>query len=349
MALQHRMLVFIAVIALLLTGCGGGSSGAVGPASGPSKTPPAQVRVGYFANVTHAQALIGISRGDFQKALGSVPLKTQMFNAGPSVVEAFFAGELDISYVGPSPAINAFVKSKGEAVRLVSGSAANGVVIVARKDSGISKITDLAGKRIATPQFGNTQDVSARHYITAELKQGLKENGGTTVIQNVANAEQLGLFKAGQIDAVWAPEPWGARVVQEADGVLIEEEKNLWPQKNFASTVVLVSASFLAQHPDVVETFLRAHVSITDWVNANRSEAAEIVNEQIKKDTGKALNPTVLKEAFGRIVFSTDPFADSVAKFAEWSYDLKISKDRAKLDGLIDLKLLEKVNKDKVK
>ncbi|MCY3021070.1 MAG: PhnD/SsuA/transferrin family substrate-binding protein, partial [Planctomycetota bacterium] len=187
--------VLLLATVFLMAGCGTSQTSVPVPGG---KAVPAQVRLGYFANVTHAQALIGVSRGDFQKALGNVPLKTMTFNAGPSAVEAMFAEELDITYIGPSPALNAYVKSRGQAVRIVSGVAANGVVIVARKDSGIGKLEDLTGKRIATPQLGNTQDVSARHFITGVLKQPLKEKGGTTEIQPIANAEQLGLFRSGQ-------------------------------------------------------------------------------------------------------------------------------------------------------
>ena len=226
------VVLLLCVCCGFLPGCGGPVTTAPAPAPAPGhKAPPAQVRLGYFANVTHAQALLGVARGDFQKALGNVPLKTMVFNAGPSAVEAFFAGELDLTYIGPSPAINAYVKSKGQAVRIISGAAANGVVIVARKDSGITRLEDLAGKRIATPQYGNTQDVSARHYVLNVLRQTLREQGGSTQIQPIANAEQLGLFKSGQLEAAWVPEPWGARLVHEAGGVIIEEEKNLWPQE----------------------------------------------------------------------------------------------------------------------
>jgi len=326
-------------LAAALSGCGGSAPAAIGPA-GAAKLQA--LRLGYFANLTHAQALLGVANGSFQKAIGDVPLKTTVFNAGPSVVEAFFAGELDLAYVGPSPALNAHVKSHGTAVRVISGSASNGVVIVARKDSGIAKLADLAGKRIATPQFGNTQDISARHYVLSVLKQTLKGNGGTTEIQNIANAEQLGLFKSGQLDAVWAPEPWGARLIHEAGGVLVEEEKNLWPEKNFTITVVLASQKLLAEHPEVVEKFLKAHLETTAWLNAHRDEAANAANVELQKLTGKSLKKEVLVDAFSRIGFSTDVFLDSIKTFADWSFDLKVAREQPDLKGFIDLSLLEK-------
>ena len=337
---KYVTLLLAVLIAATLSGCGGSSPATVGATSGTSK--PAAVRLGYFANLTHAQALLGVANGSFQKAIGDVPLKTTVFNAGPSVVEAFFANELDLAYVGPSPALNAHVKSHGSAVRVISGSASNGVVIVARKDAGIAKMADLAGKRIATPQFGNTQDISARHYVLSVLKQTLKNAGGTTDIQNIANAEQLGLFKSGQLDAVWAPEPWGARLVHEADGVLVEEEKNLWPEKNFTITLVLASQKFLTEHPDVVEQFLKAHVEITGWLNTHRDEAADAANAELQKLTGKSLKKDMLLDAYSRIGFSTDVFLDSIKTFADWAYELKVAKEQPDLKGFIDLSILEK-------
>jgi len=339
-----QTLVLLALLGLV-AGCGS-PSGASRTSGAGGKAALAQVRLGYFANLTHAQALIGVARGDFQKAFGNVPLKTMIFNAGPSAVEAIFAGELDLTYIGPSPAINAYVKSKGQAVRIVSGSAANGVVIVARKDSGITRLEDLAGKRLATPQYGNTQDVSARNYVLKVLKQPLKEQGGASQILPIANAEQLGLFKSAQLDAAWVPEPWGARLVHEAGGVVIEEERNLWPRKNFTVAVVLVSTKFLEQNPDAVMAFLKAHVALTKWINAEPVRAAELVNGEMQKLTGKALKKDVLADAFARLSFSTDPFPESIQQFAEWAYALGFTKEKPELKGLVDLSLLEQVQQE---
>jgi len=331
--------IFICAFGLLLSGCGGSST--------PSKSTdgaPAQVRLGYFANVTHAQALIGSSRGDFKKALGDkTQLVERVFNAGPEAVEAIFAGELDATYIGPSPAINAYMKSRGTAVRVVAGSAANGVVIVVRKGSGITKLEELAGKRIATPQYGNTQDVSARHYLKSILKQQLKEDGGKTDIIPIKNAEQLALFKSGEIDAAWAPEPWGARLVHEAEGTLIAEEKDLWSEKQFTITILLVSTKFLKEHPQTVEKLLSAHVEATKFINANPSEAKSIVNAKLKELTGKPIGDKVLDDTFARTVFTNDPLEKSIGMFVEWSRELGFTKEGQDVSGLVDLSLLKKV------
>lgn len=329
--------VFVSVLSLLLAGCGGSTPTVPGQA-------PDKIRLGFFANVTHVQALIGTSRGDFQKAVGdATKIETRIFNAGPEAVEAIFAGELDITYIGPSPAINAYLKSRGTAVRIVAGSAANGVVVVARKDAGITKLEDLAGKRIASPQFGNTQDVSARHYVKNVLKQKLKEEGGTTDVLPIKNAEQLTLFRTGQIDAAWAPEPWGARLIHEADGVLIAEEKDLWADKKFTITLVLVSAKFLKEHPETVEKLVHTHVEITKWLNANTAEAKTIVNAKLKELAGKPIADKVLDDTFARTVFTTDPLPGTINTFVEWSRGLGFTKEKDSIDGLFELSILKKI------
>ena len=211
---QERSLIRVMTIALfacaILSGCRRSSA----PGGGSAK--PVEVRLGYFANLTHAQVVLGISSGEFEKAIAPNHLTTKVFNAGPSLVEALFAGEIDIGYIGPGPALSAFERSKGKGIRVIAGAAANGVVIVAAPNSGINTMHDLKDKRIATPQMGNTQDISARHYMLAELHSEDANN-----VQAIPNAEQLAMMSRGQIDAAWAPEPWGARLEAEAGGKII--------------------------------------------------------------------------------------------------------------------------------
>jgi len=299
--------------------------------------------VGYFANITHAQALIGVARGDFQKAIGSATLKTSVFNAGPAAMEALFAGELDLVYVGPGPAVNAYVKSGGKVLRVISGAAANGVVIVARKDSGITKLEDLKGKRVATPQYGNTQDIAARAFVLHQLHDKDKKDGGTTTLETIANADQLGLFKQGQIDAAWAPEPWGTRLIKEAGGVLIDEEKNLWEGKKFSITLIVASKKFLDAHPDTVEALLKANSDLTDFVRSSPDEAATLLNSELKHLQGKALAPEILKGALSRVEFDTDPLPATVEKMAQWYSELGFTRQKADLTGFFNLTILNKL------
>jgi len=311
--------------------------------------PLSVVRMGYFTNITHAQALIGVSRGDFQKALGNLKLETMVFNAGPSVVEAMFAGRLDCSFIGPSPAINGYVKSGGKAFKIVCGAAANGVVIVARPGSGIEKLEDLAGKRIATPQFGNTQDISARVYISKKLGCSIGEAAGQTRIIPIPNAEQLEVFKKGDIDASWVPEPWGARCVNDAGAQIIAEEKDLWSDTMFATTVFIVSEDFLNNHPYQVEMLVRTLVDITEWINANKAEAAALVNDQLRSITGKSLRPEILSEAFSRVTFTNDPLPASVSTCARWAFEAGMMKETPDVSAIVDSRFIDRILNGSVK
>jgi NitT/TauT family transport system substrate-binding protein len=300
--------------------------------------PPKEVRLGYFANVTHAQAVLGVSSGEFQKALPGSRLETKTFNAGPALVEALFAGEIDIGYVGPSPAINAYAKSRGEGIRVVAGAAANGVVIVAAPKSGIKTMADLKGKRIATPQLGNTQDVSARHYLTTELGQANADN-----VVPVPNAEQASMMSRGQIDAVWAVEPWGARLVAEAGGTIIGEEKDLWPGGEFVLTLVVVSPQFLKEHPAEVEAVLGVHRAWTARLSADPGAQAPALAEALTGLTGKAMSAEIVGAAISRVKFTDEPLESTLQTFAQWAYDLGFTKESPTVKGLVDPSLLNKL------
>jgi NitT/TauT family transport system substrate-binding protein len=340
--LQRLAIILCLPVLILLVGCGD-KTASKGTGDGKSSA-TAALRLGYFANLTHAQALVGVANGEFQKSLGGTKLETKVFNAGPQVIEAIYAKEIDVAYIGPSPAVNGFIKSNGEEIRVISGASANGVAIVVAKDSKIESLKDLAGKRIATPQYGNTQDVSARHYLKTVLKAKLKDDNGDTDVQPVANADQLNLFKQGQLDASWAPEPWASRLINEAGAKLIGEEKDLWESKRFCTALVIVRAEYLKENPAAVEAFLKAHTSVTKWINANRDDAARQVNAELQKQVGKSLKDEVLKDAFGRVEFSTDPLPDSVNTFAQWSKELGLIKTLPDLKPLFELSIQKKLD-----
>jgi NitT/TauT family transport system substrate-binding protein len=315
---------------------------ATGPARGQSTR--VTVRVGYFPNVTHSQALVGRARGRFEQALGSgAHIEWKVFNAGPSVIEALFAGALDLAYVGPNPAIAGYVRSKGEALRVIAGATSGGAALVVRTAAGIQKPDDFHGKKIATPQLGNTQDVALRAWLQAHnLKT--REKGGDVLVIPITNPDQLTLFLKGEIDAAWAPEPWASRLIQEANARLFVDERDLWPNRQFVTAHLIVRTSFLREHSDVVKNWLGAHVELTEWINARPAEAKQIINQQIQKDTGKALTPKVLDESFSRLQATYDPIRSSLLSSAQQAYDAGfLGRERPDLSGLYDLALLNEV------
>ena len=309
---------------------------------------PAVLRVGYFPNVTHAQALLGRANGQFEKTLGpGVRVEWKAFNAGPSAIEALFANAIDLTYVGPNPTVAGYVRSQGEAVRVIAGAASGGASLVVRKDAGIKSAADFHGKKVATPQLGNTQDVALRSWMRAN---GLKsrEKGGDVQVLPIANPDQLTLFLKGQIDAAWAPEPWAARLVHEGGGRIFIDERDLWPDHQFVITNIIVNPKFLKEHPDVVKGFLRAHVELTEWINKNTAQAKQILNQQLQKETGKALAPEVLEDAFSRMQVTYDPIRSSLLKSTQQAFDEGfLGRSKPDLSGLYDLTLLNEVLREK--
>jgi NitT/TauT family transport system substrate-binding protein len=308
------------------------------------------IRVGAFPNITHAQAMVGKANGWFDKAMGpSVKIQWTSFNAGPSAIEALFSGALDMTYVGPNPAISGYVRSNGEALRIVAGAASGGVALVVRNDSGIKKPEDFHGKRVASPQLGNTQDVALRAWLKAH---GMKSNdkGGDVQVIPLANPDQLTLFLSKQLDASWAPEPWATRLIHEGNAHLFLDERDLWPNRQFVITHLIVSTKFLREHPELVKTWIAAHVELTDWINGHLPEAKKILNAQLQKETGKALAPAVLDEAFERLEITSDPIRSSLLASARSAYEAGfLGRQMPDLSGLYDLNLLNQVLTEKEK
>lgn len=307
----------------------------------PSRT--VKVRVGHFSNITHAQGLIGHGNRWFEEALTpEAVVDWKIFNAGPSAIEALFAGQLDITYIGPSPAVNGYVKSEGEAVRIVAGSASGGASLVVRADSGIAKPEDFHGKKIASPQLGNTQDVALRAWL---LKHGHqpKEKGGDVEVIPVANADQLTLFLKKEIDAAWTIEPWVSALVQNGGGRVLFHESELWEDGKFATTVVLVRTKFLNEHPDLVRRFLETHLRLTDWINAHPEEAKAAFKAEFEKETGREFPRKLLDEAWPRVRFSVEPLPATVRTQALAAHRAGFLKKEPDLARLFDTSLLEDV------
>lgn len=306
------------------------------------------VRVGAFPNITHAQAMVGKANGWFEKAMGpQVKIQWTSFNAGPSAIEALFAGALDMTYIGPNPAINGYVRSNGEALRIVAGAASGGASLIVRNDAGINRPEDFHRKRVATPQFGNTQDVALRNWLK---QHGMKSNdkGGDVQIIPMANPDQLTLFLRKDLDAAWAPEPWATRLIHEGNGRLFVDERSLWPNGQFVIGLLVVNTKFLKAHPDLVKNWIRAHVELTDWINGHQAEARKLLNEQILRETGKALPAQVLTESFSRMQVTYDPLPAALYQAAQQAFDNGfLTRQMPDLSHLFDLSVLNQVLAEK--
>jgi NitT/TauT family transport system substrate-binding protein len=296
----------------------------------------ARLRLAYFPNVTHAPALVGVAQGEFQKALGNVRLETKVVNAGPEAMEALLAGEIDVAYVGPSPAINTYLKSGGTALRILAGACSGGAALVARGDSTVRSIRDLDGKRIAVPQLGGTQDVSARHFMNVNGLKSL-DKGGTVEVMPVKNPDILALFKRKQIDAAWVPEPWASRLVKEAGGVVVVDERDLWPDRKFTTTVVVARRAYLESKPKAVEALLGAHLNVTTWLTEHGQEGQKVANAELKRLTGKPLADDVMASSWERVAFTSDPIRTSIESFVQAAAEAGYLKGDLNVTNLFEL------------
>ena len=323
-----------ALLALVsaLAGCG--------ESSAPEAAAPV-LRLGYFANVTHAPAIVALEQGFLSEALGpGVKLELRTFNAGPEAVEAIFSDALDITYIGPNPAINAFAQSGGEAIRIVAGATSGGAALVVKPT--ITTPAQLKGSRLATPQRGNTQDVALRAWLQKEGLASDLEGGGDVSILPQPNSQTFETFRSGEIQGAWVPEPWATRLVLEGEGSVLVDERTLWPDGKFVTTHVMVRTAFLKERPEIVASFLRAHVRAINFLNAEPSKAREIVNAGIGRLTGKPLPAAVIERAWATLTFTVDPIAASLRKSAEDATAVGLL-DAVKLDGIYDLALLNAI------
>ncbi|MEP6661576.1 MAG: ABC transporter substrate-binding protein [Acidimicrobiales bacterium] len=316
---------------------------ACGSTAGASGSENVTLRLGYFPNVTHATALVGVEKGIFAAKLGpGVTLKTQTFNAGGKAIEALFADAIDATYVGPNPAINGYMKSHGEALRIVSGATSGGAFLVVKPT--IKSAADLKGKKVASPQLGNTQDVALRAWLK---KQGLTTDtsgGGDVSILPQENAATLDAFKIGAIDGAWVPEPWATRLIQDGGGKVLVAESDLWPDGKYVTTQLVVATKFLSDHPDVVRGLLEGQVAANDFVNANPAEAQKLANDQIEKLTQKRLSDALIAASWKNLTFANDPIASSLQASANAATDVGLL-DKVDLKGIYDLTLLNEVLK----
>jgi NitT/TauT family transport system substrate-binding protein len=327
-------LVALVAFALVATACGGGSA-SKGSAKGASsgQAAPTTLHLGYFPNVTHAPAIIGVEQGFFAQELGSTTLTTQTFNAGGDAVNALLGGSLDVTYIGSGPAINAFAKSEG-GVRLLAGATAGGAQLVVKP--GITGPEQLRGRTIATPQLGNTQDIA--------LKKWLQQNGLTAgdgpqdvKIANLDNPRTLDAFRQGTVDGGWLPEPWSSRLVLDAGAKALVDERDLWPGGRFPTTVVIVRSEFLQKYPETVRALLRAHLRSIDLATNDQAQARTIVNQGLQKLTGSTLADPVIERAFQNLGFDPDPLASTFPQLAKDSVTAGVTKSVTDLNGFLDV------------
>jgi NitT/TauT family transport system substrate-binding protein len=344
--MRRRRLVVLASLCLLpilvAGACGKDSDSKSSTATTSSAEPPVTLRLGYFPNITHATALVGVDKGIFAKALGKDKLVTQTFNAGGDAVTALFSDAIDATYVGPNPAINAWQKSSGTAIKIIAGATSGGAALVVKPE--ITKPEQLKGKTLATPQLGNTQDVALRSWLKSQNLKSDTNGGGDVKIVPQDNGLTLQTFQSNTIQGAWVPEPWVTRIVQEGGGHVLINEADLWPGGDFVTTHLIVSQKFLKAHPATVKRLLQGHVEATKYVNDHAALAQTAANAAIEKLTTKKLADGVVTAAWKNLRFTNDPIASSLKLSAKHAQDVDLLQP-VDLTGIYDLTLLNQVLK----
>jgi NitT/TauT family transport system substrate-binding protein len=323
------------ISAALLAACGQQAAPTGAPTA--SSAGGGKLTIGYFPNVTHAPALIAVAHDAFKTALPGSDVAYKTFNAGPSLIEAIFANAVDIGYVGPSPAINGYNQSKGQALRIVAGAMSGGASLVVRPTANITSPRDLGGKKFASPQIGNTQDVSLRFYLQ---QNGLKtrDKGGTVDVVPTQNPDIVNLFRQSQIDGAWVPEPWVSTLVLQAGGDVLVDERTLWPEGRFSSVCIVATPKLLKERPEAVSAFLRAHLDAVRFISADPDQAKDLVGQQIAKLTSQQMPADVLARSFSTQEATYDPLEKSVLAQADHAFALGfLGSSKPDLSGLFDL------------
>ncbi|MDH3191126.1 MAG: ABC transporter substrate-binding protein [Nitrosopumilus sp.] len=294
-----------------------------------------KIRVAYFPNIGHAIPIIGMEKGIFENHIGAdTKIETKLFDSGPQVIESLFAGSVDIAYVGPGPAINGFLKSENHNVKILSGAASGGASFIVHPNSKINSAADFTGKRIAAPQIGNSQDVSLRNYLS---ENGLKpvEKGGSVIVLNIPNPDIYTLFTKSEIDAAWVPEPWASILVLELGGKRLFFEEELWPEKKFASVLLIGREEYVQENLQVIKGWLESNQQTIDWINENPEETRIIFNQFMKKTMGQSLSDSVIDESLSNLEITSDPIPNSISTFAQRADSLGyLGRHGYNLDGI---------------
>ncbi len=329
-------------MAVAATACGGDAAADIAGAG----APPSSVQLGFFPNVTHAPALVGVAEGTFTEALGDTRLETFTFDAGTEAAEALLAGSLDLTFIGPNPAINAWGKSNGEAIRIVAGSTSGGAFLVVKPE--ITSADQLKGKKIASPSLGNTQDVALRAWLKEQGYETTPEGGGDVTILPQKNSITLESFISGGIDGAWVPEPWATRLIEEGGGIVLVDERDVWADTDgqFVTTHLIVRTEFLNEHPDTVKAIIEGLAAAIDAIEADPAKAQADVVAQIGDITGKDPDADVIATSFANLTFTLDPIAASLQKAADDAITVGLL-DPVDLTGIHDLTLLNEVLADR--
>jgi len=276
-----------------------------------------KIRIAYFPNIGHVIPIVGMENGVFEKNIGNqTKIETRVFDSGPQAIEALFANSVDLAYVGPGPAINGFLNSQNNSLKILAGAASGGASFIVHPNSEINSVSDFDGKKIAAPQIGNTQDVSLRHYLS---ENGLKtaEKGGSVIVYNISNPDIYTLFVKGDIDGAWVAEPWATILETELGGKRLFHEEELWPDNEFASVLLIGNVKYVEKNPTIIKNFLQSHYETVTWINENPIETRTVFNNFLDSHLGQSLSDDVVDIALSNILITSDPKLDSIHSFAE--------------------------------
>ena len=294
-----------------------------------------KIRVAFFPSIGHIIPIVGLEEKIFEKGIGEEKqIETKLFDSGPQVIESIFSGSIDIAYVGPGPIINGFLKSDGKDIKILSGAASGGASFIIQPNSGLESLENFDGKRIASPQISNSQDVSLRHYLESHGFKSV-EKGGTVFVLNISNPDIYTLFAKGDIDGAWVPEPWATILVQELDGIRLFNEEKLWPNEEFASVLLIVRTEYLENNPGTIQKWVESHEKIVTWINSNPDKSKSLFSSFLIDYMGKSLPTKIIDESFSNITITSDPIKNSVIIFAERADSLGyLGRDGYNLDGI---------------
>ena len=294
-----------------------------------------KIRVAFFPSIGHIIPIVGLEEKIFEKGIGEEKqIETKLFDSGPQVIESIFSGSIDVAYVGPGPIINGFLKSDGKDIKILSGAASGGASFIIQPNSGLESLENFDGKRIASPQISNSQDVSLLHYLESHGFKSV-EKGGTVFVLNISNPDIYTLFAKGDIDGAWVPEPWATILVQELDGIRLFNEEKLWPNEEFASVLLIVRTEYLENNPETIQKWVESHEKIVTWINSNPDKSKSLFSSFLIDYMGKSLPTKIIDESFSNITITSDPIKNSVIIFAERADSLGyLGRDGYNLDGI---------------